>query len=71
MTSLTLGKANSGASLGSRKIQLALLWAFFPLELYKTFSGQESVCAFSFASLNAILGTDHWFELSESHEIAL
>ena len=56
-----LGEGNLGASLGSGKMQPALLWAFFffPVELYRPFSGQEAVCTVSFASLNAILSIDH------------
>lgn len=34
-------------------------------------SGQEATCALAFASLNAVLGTDCWFELRESREITL
>lgn len=41
------GKAISGASLGSGKMQPALPWAFFfPVELYQPSSGQEAVCSF-------------------------
>ena len=46
--------------LGVEGFQPALWWPSPPpVELYKPFSGQEAVCAVSFASLNAILAIDY------------
>lgn len=46
-----------------------VLCALFLLNYTAPFSAEESVCAGSFASLNAILDTDYKFELYELCEL--
>lgn len=55
-------------SLGER-LSLWCFCALFLLNYTAPFSAEESVCAGSFASLNAILDTDYKFELYELCEL--